>query len=202
MIETRGAALDSRVWVSFPLPLARRSTRGSGGPERWQRSGRARRREAHSRRSRRRPRSPGGWVDCGGDGAVGGDQATDRSRLAGSSAWGRSKRGCSIWRRSWKDFRTPSIAGRSWRMNTSTSCARGLRPSSWRVTSARTLANAGCDGQSRRGSGSRGLGLRPPCAPPETGAGQRPGCSANGSHVTSAGRSAGAQRMRSLTRPW
>jgi hypothetical protein len=33
-------------------------------------------------------------------------------------------------------------------MNTSTSCAREQRPSSWRVTSARTLANAGCDGRS------------------------------------------------------
>lgn len=44
--------------------------------------------------------------------------------------------------------------------------------------------------------------LLPPRALTEARAGQRPGCSANGSNVASAGRSADVQCMRSLTRPW
>jgi hypothetical protein len=39
-----------------------------------------------------------------------------------------------------------SIARRSSKASTARSCAGDQRPSSWRVTSARTLAGAGCDG--------------------------------------------------------
>jgi hypothetical protein len=75
------------------------------------------------------------------------------------------------------------------------------RVNSWRVTSVRTLASAACHGRpaASRGPAAEACDHR---GPTETRADQRPGCSANGSHVTSAGGSAGAQRMRSLTRPW
>lgn len=63
---------------------------------------------------------------------------------------------------------------------------------------SQTLASAGCDGRfaADREAAPTARALT------EARAGQRPGCSANGSNVASAGRSAGVQCMRSLTRPW
>ena len=107
-----------------------------------------------------------------------------------------------IWRRSSKRFKTPSIAGRSWRTSTSTSCARGQRPSSWRVTQpGRAQARAVMAGSpADRGPARRRL--RPARTPTEGPGRQHPGCPANGSNVASAGaRSAGARRSGASAAP-
>jgi hypothetical protein len=75
-----------------------------------------------------------------------GGQAPERPTPVGSIEWRRSRRGWSISRRSSKGFRMPSIARRSSKASTSESCVSEQPPTSWRVTSAKTLAGEDFDG--------------------------------------------------------